>query len=49
MSSFGLLQLPTYNPEKVRVMHQGKIFAEGTPEEVRRDPQVQDVYLGWDT
>ena len=35
--------------EKVRVMHQGKIFAEGTPEEVRRDPQVQDVYLGWDT
>ena len=33
--------------QKVRVMHEGKILAEGTPEEVRRNPQVQDAYLGW--
>ena len=35
--------------EKIRVMHQGSILAEGTPEEVRRNPEVQTAYLGWDT
>ena len=33
--------------EKVRVMHQGRILAEGTPNEVRRNPEVQGAYLGW--
>ncbi|MGI8822172.1 MAG: ABC transporter ATP-binding protein [Acidimicrobiia bacterium] len=32
--------------ERVLVMHQGRRLAEGTPEEVRRDPEVQAVYLG---
>ena len=32
--------------DKIRVMHQGKIIAEGTPEEIRRNEQVQRVYLG---
>jgi len=31
---------------KVTVMHQGKILAEGTMDEVQSDPQVIDVYLG---
>lgn len=32
--------------DKVVVMHQGRKIAEGTPEQVRRDPEVQDAYLG---
>ena len=32
--------------DKVVVMHQGRKLAEGTPEKVRRDPEVQDAYLG---
>ena len=35
--------------EKIRVMHQGRILAEGTPDEVRRNPEVQGAYLGWGT
>ncbi|MEW6265796.1 MAG: ABC transporter ATP-binding protein [Thermodesulfobacteriota bacterium] len=31
---------------KVIVMHQGDIFAEGTPEEIRGDKMVQRIYLG---
>jgi urea transport system ATP-binding protein len=31
---------------KVTVMHQGKILAEGTMDQVQNDPQVIDVYLG---
>jgi branched-chain amino acid transport system ATP-binding protein len=32
--------------EKITVLHQGSVLAEGTPDEVRRNPQVQEVYLG---
>jgi branched-chain amino acid transport system ATP-binding protein len=32
--------------ERVSVMHNGRVFREGTPEEIERDPQVQDIYLG---
>jgi len=31
---------------KVTVMHQGKILAEGTMDQVQNDPKVIDVYLG---
>ncbi len=32
--------------DKVVVMHQGRKIAEGVPETVRRNPEVQDAYLG---
>jgi urea transport system ATP-binding protein len=32
--------------DKVTVMHQGKILAEGSMEKVQEDPRVIDVYLG---
>jgi branched-chain amino acid transport system ATP-binding protein len=32
--------------EKVAVLHQGRLLAEGAPAEVRRDPEVRRVYLG---
>jgi branched-chain amino acid transport system ATP-binding protein len=28
------------------MMHNGRLFKEGTPEEIERDPQVQEIYLG---
>ncbi len=31
--------------ERVSVMHQGELIAEGTPDEVRADDFVQKVYL----
>ena len=31
---------------KVAVLHQGRIVAEGAPEEVQRNPEVRRVYLG---
>jgi branched-chain amino acid transport system ATP-binding protein len=31
---------------KILVMHQGKPLAEGTPDEIRNDPEVRKVYLG---
>ena len=27
-------------------MHNGRVFKEGTPEEIENDPQVQELYLG---
>ena len=32
--------------EKVRVMHQGRIIAEGEPKEIRGNSEVQRIYLG---
>jgi urea transport system ATP-binding protein len=32
--------------DKVTVMHQGKILAEGPMDRVQADPKVIDVYLG---
>ncbi len=32
--------------ERITVMHRGRILAEGSPPEIERDPQVQEVYLG---
>jgi branched-chain amino acid transport system ATP-binding protein len=32
--------------DRIMVLHQGRIIAEGRPDEVRSDPQVQKVYLG---
>jgi branched-chain amino acid transport system ATP-binding protein len=30
----------------ITVMHQGAVLAEGSPEEIAADPQVQSAYLG---
>jgi branched-chain amino acid transport system ATP-binding protein len=32
--------------EYVSMMHNGKLFKEGTPQEIEDDPEVQEVYLG---
>ena len=32
--------------ESVTVMHNGRIFKEGRPEEIESDPEVQELYLG---
>lgn len=32
--------------EKISVMHQGSIIAEGTPEEIQRNEMVREAYLG---
>ena len=32
--------------ERVTMMHNGRIFKQGTPEEIENDPEVQELYLG---
>jgi branched-chain amino acid transport system ATP-binding protein len=32
--------------DRIMVLHQGRVIAEGRPHEVRADEQVQRVYLG---
>jgi branched-chain amino acid transport system ATP-binding protein len=32
--------------QKITVLHQGRVIAEGAPAEVRSDPEVRRVYLG---
>jgi branched-chain amino acid transport system ATP-binding protein len=32
--------------ESVTMMHNGRIFKEGVPEEIESDPEVQELYLG---
>jgi len=32
--------------QKITVLHQGRVIAEGSPAEVRADPEVRRVYLG---
>ena len=32
--------------EQVTMMHNGRIFKSGTPEEIENDPEVQAIYLG---
>ncbi|MCA3340510.1 MAG: ABC transporter ATP-binding protein [Roseomonas sp.] len=32
--------------QRVTMMHNGRVFKEGTPAEIEEDPQVQELYLG---
>ena len=32
--------------EYVSMMHNGRVFKEGTPHEIENDPEVQEIYLG---
>jgi len=32
--------------DRIRVMHTGRVFAEGTPEEIRENLEVRQIYLG---
>ena len=32
--------------DRITVLHYGEVLAEGTPDEVRADPRVYEVYLG---
>jgi len=32
--------------DRITVLHQGEVLAEGTPEEIRANERVQQTYLG---
>jgi len=32
--------------ERVTVLHEGRVLTEGTPDEIKRNPEVQEAYLG---
>jgi branched-chain amino acid transport system ATP-binding protein len=32
--------------DRVLVLHQGRVLAGGTPDEIRKDPRVAEIYLG---
>jgi branched-chain amino acid transport system ATP-binding protein len=32
--------------KRITVLHQGRIFADGSPDEIRGDPRVREIYLG---
>ena len=34
--------------DRIMVLHEGRVIADGTPKDVRADSQVQAVYLGED-
>ena len=35
--------------DRITVLHQGRILTEGTPDHIREDSSVQEIYLGQET